>query len=390
MRPDDDAARYALAHVLTLMGHLNEAEAVYQEILVKRPNELPAILAVAKLLTWQKKAGAANGYYKRALAVDPNNLEAKRGLADILYWTGEYEQALTYYEPVYAATHDPDVGQRIKEIRGERLYTPRAPVGRVQPVPTLPFRDYAKIGYGYYDYTKDIKPERDALLEAGKSWGDKTLVGRLEILNRFGFEDVPFGGDIYAPLWEKAWGRFTGMFAASPNFVANIDVGGEVVQGLGVLHQALAPVEAAFGYRHLTYAYLGHSGRPPIARPPATLVPSQDVDIFTPNLTVYLPHDLWLTEKVFYALQTGAITLSSRLTWRATDRVEVFASGAFGTSGERIVAVQDLYRAKTESYQAGLIFPFSKTFSGEVTGLYEDRGVLYTRKGASFNLLWHF
>jgi len=57
-----------------------------------------------------------------------------------------------------------------------------------------------------------------------------------------------------------------------------------------------------------------------------------DIDLLLPGLTLYLPFNLWLTEKVYIIPNTGAITLSSQLTWRPTDRLQLFASGSFGTS----------------------------------------------------------
>jgi YaiO family outer membrane protein len=390
VRPDDTEARHSLAHVLSLQGHLEEAVAIYQEMVAKNPSDLAAALAVAKILTWQKKAGAARSYYERALTIDPGNLEAKRGLADIMYWSGEDRQALRYYEEFYAVTQNPEVGQRIQEIRGERLYPPRAPVGRVQPETILPFRDYVKMGFGYYGYdnTSDrlydrILPEKNGLLELAKSVDKYTVIARAQLINRFGREDIPFGLDIYGPAWHKAWWRMNFSFAGSPTFVPNVDLAGELFQGLGDLHPSLASVEASFGWRHLFFMYHGFT-TPPL------FLPAQEIDVLTPSLNFYLPHKLWLTETVIYVVQHGSLTFSTRLTWRPTDRLELFASGAFGTTGERIMAIQDVMQAKTQSYQAGVTFPFSEDWSGELTALYEDRGFLWTRQGANFNMIRHF
>ena len=77
-------------------------------------------------------------------------------------------------------------------------------------------------------------------------------------------------------------------------------------------------------------------------------------------------------------------------TRRPTDRLQLFASGGFGTSGERIVAAQDFTRVPSRIIQGGAIFPISERFSGEVVGYYEDRSTLYVRRGVSFNLIWHW
>jgi YaiO family outer membrane protein len=205
----------------------------------------------------------------------------------------------------------------------------------------------------------------------------------LECLHRFSFEDIPFSAELYSPLWDKAWGSLSVLATASPNFAPNYLLGGEIVQGLGVLHSSLASLEVSASYKRLAYGYKART-------PPTFSIPSQEIDVLSPSLTYYLPYNLWLTEKLLYIPQTGSITLSSRLTWRPTDRLEAYASGAFGTTGERIIAFQDFTRAESRSYQGGVIFPITESFSGEISAFYEDRGFLYIRRGGSFNLIWHF
>ncbi|MER3424555.1 MAG: hypothetical protein C4293_16380, partial [Nitrospiraceae bacterium] len=159
--------------------------------------------------------------------------------------------------------------------------------------------------------------------------------------------------------------------AVNPHFVPNWTLGGELFQGLGVIHKMLSFLEPSFGYRRMAFA-------------------SADVDLLIPGLTVYLPHNVWLTEKVFYVPDTGAITLSSQLTWRPTDRVQLFASGGFGTSGERITAVQDFTRVSSRIIQGGITVPLSTRLSAETSIYYEDRGTLYIRRGGTFNLVFQW
>ena len=98
-----------------------------------------------------------------------------------------------------------------------------------------------------------------------------------------------------------------------------------------MLHSSLASLEVSASYKRLAYGYKART-------PPTFSIPSQEIDVLSPSLTYYLPYNLWLTEKLLYIPQTGSITLSSRLTLRPTDRLEAYASGAFGTTGERIIA----------------------------------------------------
>ncbi len=383
IRPAGDDVRRSLARALFLEGRFSEAATTYEQVLSRRPSDVKALLGLANVLSWQKKPGPALSRYEEVIKIDPRNLEARRGAADILYWQGEYALALPQYEAIFSATQDPKAGQRIREIRGERLWSPRAPVGKVSQVQTLPYRDYAKFGFSYYSYSQGVPVERDGMLEVAKSLGEQTLVGRLQVLNRFGFDDVPVSAELDSPLWKKAWGALSFSVAANPNFVPNYRLGGQVFQDLGLLHESLSFLEASLGLERLSYAYRAETSR-------TLFIPAQDVTLMTPSLTVYLPFNVWLTEKVYYVPDTGSMTLSSQLTWRPTDRIQLHASGAFGTSGEQIYAFQDFKRADTRSFQGGAIVPLTSQFSAELLGFYEDRASLYVRRGGTFNLIWHW
>lgn len=172
-------------------------------------------------------------------------------------------------------------------------------------------------------------------------------------------------------MWRRAWGYLAAQGTINPDFSPRYSIAGELSQGLGLLHSVLTRFEASFGYRYLSYK-------------------TEDIHVLSPGLTIFLPFNLWLTEKVYYVPETGAVTLSSRLTWRPTKRLQVFASGSFGTSGERIVATQDVTRVSSRTIQGGIILPVADRVSLEVSGYDEDRGALYSRRGASFSIIYHW
>lgn len=382
-KPEDDDVHRSLAQLFLSQGQYREAISVYQTILSRHPSDIEALITLGKIAVQQKRISDGHRYYEAALSTDPSNIEAKQGLADLLYWRKEYATALRFYEDVFSATQNPVVGRRIQEIRHQQIVSPQAPIGITGDRPILPFRNYIKFGYSHYAYTQQVPNERDALLEVAKSLGEQTLVGRMEILNRFGFDDVPVTAKVYSPLWKKAWGDLSFSAAANPNFVPNFRLGGQLFQDLGLLHEALSFLEASLGLERLSYSYRARTSQ-------TLFIPAQDITVVTPSLAVYLPFNMWVTEKVYYIPDTGSITLSSQLTWRPTERVQLYASGAFGTSGERIVAFQDFTRADTRSFQGGAIFPLTKELSGELSGFYEDRESLYVRRGGTFNLIWHW
>jgi YaiO family outer membrane protein len=370
-RPEDDEARGRLARLLSRQGDHGGAAALYRDILTRHPQDVDVKIALARLLSWDRRFDEATGLYEEVLHQNPDNHDARRGMADVMFWKGERAEALRRYEMLYAETQDVDVERQIRAVKAELLTSPRAPVGEARSGLRLPYRDYAKLGYGHYSYTKGIPDERDLLFEVAKSLGKQTIVARIEPISRFGSRDVPLSAELYSPLWRQAWGYVAAQGTVDPHFAPNYSFVGEVAQGLGALHSSLSSIELSFGYRHLQY--------------------KQDpIDLLLPAVTLFLPFNMWLTEKLYYVPDTGAMTLASQLTWRPMDRLQFFASGSFGTSGERIVATQDFTRVPSRTIQGGVTFPINARFSAEAAGYYEDRDTLYIRRGGNFNLIYHW
>lgn len=373
---EDDEVRAALARVLSWQGQHEEAVRLYQEVLSRHPANRDVRLALARVRSWQRQFGEALAGYQAILLEMPGNREAIRGLADTFYWSGEYQEALQRYEMLAAEATDTELEERLAAVRAElaaltQAQIHRAPVGITRTTPTLPFRDYLKVGYSHYTYANAITDEQNGLIEVAKSIGARTFVGRVEPLYRFGSHDTPVSGEFYSPLWTKAWGYVGGLGTANPSFAPMWTMGGELFQGLGVLHSALSFLEPSFGYRHMDYK-------------------STSVDLLIPGVTLYLPYGFWLTEKIYLVPHTGATTLSSQLTWRPTDRLQLYAGGAFGTSSSHIAATQDF--SKTDSYiiQGGITLPLATRLSLETSGYYEDRSQSYVRRGGSINVIMHW
>ena len=371
LRPDDDEARTTLAKLLSWQGDHAEAAGLYRDVLTRHPADRESLIALARALSWQKQFGEAQVIYDEVLREDAKNFDARKGRADVAFWRGNRTEALRLYESIFADTQDQEVQRQVQSVKAELVAPPLAPIGQGLTGVRLPYRDYAKVGYGHYSYTKNIPDERDLLFEVAKPIGDQTLVVRVEPTNRFGFHDTPVSAEYYSPLWQRAWGYVAAQGTMNPHFAPKYSFVGEVNQGLGAVHSSLAPFEVSLGYRRLNYK-------------------NDDIDLFIPGLTVYLPFNLWLTEKIYIIPNTGAITLSSRLTWRPTDRLQFFASGSFGTSGERIVAAQDFTRVGSHTIQGGVTFPITDRFSVEASGYYEDRGFLYVRRGGNLSLIYHW
>lgn len=360
-RPDDDAARGALARLLSWAGRYDEAAALYQDILIRRPADLDVRVSLARVKSWQKKFTEAQALYEKALEEDPRNLEAKRGLADTFYWGGNYASAMRLYEDIYATTQDLDVAKQMESVRTEMAIARR----------TLPYREYFKFGYAHYTYSNNTPDERGWLLEAAKPLGDQTVVARIEILNRFKKHDAPLSAELYSPLWNGAWGYIGFGATASPHFSTKLQLGGEVSQGLGILQPNLSFLEPSFGFRWMSFS-------------------KTKVEILIPGLTLYLPWDVWLTEKAYYVPDNNTTTISSQITWQMNDRLRYFVSAAFGRSAEQVGILQDITRVSSRTFRSGLIFPLASQLSAEASGYYEDRKTLYIRRGGNFNLIFYW
>ena len=369
--PADDEIRGQLARALARDGQYEQAETLYRDILTRHPSDLDVRTNLARTLAWQKQYDAAIQHYREVLRQDSTNQESLRGLADTLFWSGATREAGEHYTRLYQLTNDETIAARLRDVAALLETSPQAPLGLRDSTIRLPFRDYVKVGYGEFSYSRGIQNERDVLVEVSKSIGAQTLIARVEPINRFGFHDTVLSTEAYSPLWRRAWGYLAAQGTINPDFSPKYSFVGDATQGLGILHPLLSIFEVSFGYRYLSYK-------------------TDDIHLLSPGLTLFLPFNLWLTEKLYYVPVTGAITLSSRLTWRPTNRFQVFVSGSFGTSGERIVATQDVTRVSSHTIQGGVVFPVADRVSLEVTGYYEDRGVLYIRRGGSFSIIYHW
>ncbi len=369
--PNDDETRRSLAQALARDGQFGQAVVLYREILTRHPSDLDVLIGLARVLSWQKQWDPAIQQYHTVLQQDSTNREALQGLADTLFWSGATQDAVQQYTRLHQLTGDEAVAARVRDLTTLLEASPQAPLGVRDTTIRLPFRDYLKVGYGEFSYSRGIQGERDILLEVSKSIGPQTLIARVEPISRFGFHDTVLSTEGYSPLWRRAWGYLAAQGTINPDFSPKYSFAGEASQGLGLIHPLLTRFEASFGYRYLSYK-------------------TDDIHLISPGLTLFLPFNLWLTEKLYYVPETGAMTLSSRLTWRPTNRLQVFVSGSLGTSGERIVATQDVTRVSSRTIQGGIVLPLADRVSLEVTGYDEDRGALYTRRGGNFSIIYHW
>lgn len=94
-RPSDIEARAPLTRALHLRmdGRLDEAEAVYRELLVSHPNLMPVQFGIATLLDKRKEHKEAYEHYKIALTLAPHDFDCWYRFSECLRELAEYEAA---------------------------------------------------------------------------------------------------------------------------------------------------------------------------------------------------------------------------------------------------------------------------------------------------------
>lgn len=368
--PDDDETRGKLGRLLSWNKEYGRAIATFRDLLDRHPADVDVRIALGRVQAWDHQYPAAERTLRYAYALDPSNHEAQEALADLYFWTDRHTEALHLYTTLPVDPSRTDLARRIDAVRSLTTTSPRAPSESGNDR-QLPYRRYIKTGYTHSLYTKAIPDERDWLTETAFPWGSQTVVARFERIHRFGFHDSQISGEWYGTGWAGGWGYLSGTAAPNSTVVPRWSLGGEWFQNLAPLSSHLSFLEPSFGYRHLSY-------------------PTTEVHLVQPGITVYFPADFWVTEKLYYVPTTGAMTLSSQLTWRPLPRLQFYASYGFGTAGERLVATQDLTRVHSHIYQAGVYFPLSKQWAADIRGTYEDRDGLYTRREGAVTLsyLW--
>lgn len=230
-------------------------------------------------------------------------------------------------------------------------------------------RARVSIGYSHFRYSNSIPDERTWQFSAVQRLWGKTFVGQVESIERFGKRDTLFSGEVYSPLWHRAWGNFAFSFSPNPKFSSHWTLGGAVYQGIGTSNPLLSRLELSLGYRHMSFS-------------------QSEVDLLSPGFTIYLPYNLWLTEQIYLVPKTGARSLSSRLDWEPKERWHAYVSGSFGQSVERPTAAPDVVKVTTFRVGGGLQFPLTEQILAEVSYHYEDRVKRYSREGGTIKLTY--
>jgi len=102
--PSVHASASQLQSALTLhqQGHLDEAEAIYKEILQSQPNHFDALQLLATINAQKNKFVKAISLFDKALAINPDHAETHNNRGNALSAFNSYEEAIPCYERAIA------------------------------------------------------------------------------------------------------------------------------------------------------------------------------------------------------------------------------------------------------------------------------------------------
>ena len=102
IKPDYAEAREALLNIFMAQGRFSEAEAIYQQTLVKMPNDAVAHYNLGVTLKEQNRLAEAEACYRQALEIKPDFPEAHNNLGAMLKEQGRLSAAEACYRRALA------------------------------------------------------------------------------------------------------------------------------------------------------------------------------------------------------------------------------------------------------------------------------------------------
>jgi tetratricopeptide (TPR) repeat protein len=121
LQPDFTPAAFQKALCLRGLSRLDEAEALYRNILSVEPSHTGALLNLANLSVARGSLKAAECLYQQLLAVRPNDPEALLGLGNVAVGLGQHLEALSWYRaagahPAKALVANINLGTTLKAL----------------------------------------------------------------------------------------------------------------------------------------------------------------------------------------------------------------------------------------------------------------------------------
>ncbi|HWR88971.1 MAG TPA: YaiO family outer membrane beta-barrel protein [Dissulfurispiraceae bacterium] len=404
---------------------LQGAEATLKTLLKDYPDNAELLGLLANVLFWQKKTDEALEVYRRLRAItnDPAiDAELRRietaelfRKADDLMEKGKYGEAEKALMPLFESGREQyEAGHRLVTIAMKQRDYRKAAATLRQLMTLFPddrgFRtlylealarngelkeaqdflnaqpeearhaitreredllylmspNYARLYGAFYEYTKEVKDEREISLEVSQKIRGITAVVTASHVSRFGLEDSALTVDIYSKLGEgtNRWGYLSLSGSPDADFLPEAVIAAEIFQGY-------RSCEFSLGYRWMRFS-------------------DTTVDIIMPGVTFYLPRGFTLTEKVYIVPRNWSASLLSTLTYEPNHRARGFVSLSAGKAAEQIGSLLDVVKVTTIAGRLGADYRWTTRWSAGADLFFEYREGLYNKYGitASSRFWW--
>jgi YaiO family outer membrane protein len=199
------------------------------------PNYAEIEIFLGRVYTWEKQYDSARVYFSKVLDQVPVNEDASVADADLEYWTDHYAAAVKICDrglAVYPSS-------KPLLLRKEKSLNAMRDAGAVNKI---------TFNYDYTSFDKQFeKPWQLASLAYGRSTGFGSVIGRVNVANRFGENGVQAEVDAY-PRINKTFYCY-----ANVGYSGNVGVFPNVRAGFSLYANLPKSFEAEAGVRYLYF-----------------------------------------------------------------------------------------------------------------------------------------
>jgi len=361
--PENRDAIFGRARVLGWLGRYDESLAALDGMLADSPDDVDALVLRARVLGWTERYERGEVDARRALSLAPDSIDAHIVLGDLLTWSQRGGEAKSVYEEALRIA--PDSHEAEEGLR--RL------VGGSLPGEASPHARRLRADFGL----------RFDSLEGGSSdWWQEDLHVAFQALPRLrlytGLTQTRRYDlhDTQASVGVSWAGRRGWWLGAGAVFGPDADVVARYVVSVEAAGRVVEPVVLKISYRRSWYAG------------------SVETDALTPGV------ELWLSDKAKLLGRYHFTRLSGgRLGHAGSLRAEIFPQGrlipyaavGYGTEAFAPSTVQSARtRARNVSASGGLVWKFRDGFGLRLGYAFEDLDRTYRRHGLEAGLFGEF
>lgn len=220
-------------------------------------------------------------------------------------------------------------------------------------------RNNLRLYGGAYQYSRGLPTEHTYGATLTQRVEQITGVLSANRITRFGLSDTQIGLELHSALGKQSGrsGYLAATFSPDPSFSSRYSIGGEY-------SQPVKSIESSIGLFRLSFR-------------------NSDAHILIPGITIYPAETLSLNERIYFVLDSGAVTSLTTLGWEPDHRFRSFLSIGIGNAAERLTSSQDTSRYFTFSSRLSGEYRLTPAISLGSELAYENRQGLYSRSGAT-------